>query len=114
LITATARRLKLCARAAAAVEDARDVAPLEEPQVHRHHVVDVDEVAALLAVAVAARADEELHLAFAVELLPGVQRHRGHPPLCASFGPVDVEIPQARDLRSSRKPLTYWSKRNFE
>src|SRR6185369_7326087 len=46
--------------AGAAVEDARHVAALQHPQVDADRVVDVDEVAALLAIAIAARADEKL------------------------------------------------------
>src|SRR2546423_1780999 len=53
----------------AAVVDAGAPAPLEEPEVDRDHVVDVDEVAALPAVGIAVRADEELHPAFVVQLL---------------------------------------------
>ena len=99
LITAPASSLKLCARPVPQLIDARDVAVLEEPQVHVHHVVDVDEVAALLAVAVAARADEQLHLAAAEELVIGVVGHRRHAPLVGFVRAVDVEVAEAGDLR---------------
>src|SRR5687768_13621814 len=74
------------------------MAMLEEEQVDVDHVVDIDEVAPLLAVAVAARADEQPHPARCQELLVGVERDRRHAPLVRLVGTVDVEIAQADDL----------------
>src|SRR5258708_11314253 len=86
--------------AGAAVEYTRDVATLEEPEVHRHHVVDVDEVAPLLAVAIAVRADEELDLAFVQQLVIGVQSDGGHAALVRLVRLIDVELAQTDDWRA--------------
>src|SRR6185295_20066747 len=85
--------------AGAAVEDARHLAVLEEPEVHVDHVVDVHEVAALLAVAVPRRALEEPDLAGGGELVVGVERDRGHAALVRLVRPVDIEVAKAGDLR---------------
>ena len=61
LITAAATSLKVCARPVPQLKMPDTLAVLEELQVHRDDVVDVDEIAPLLAVGVAARADEQLH-----------------------------------------------------
>src|SRR4029078_9267579 len=58
--------------AGASVIHAGHAAVLEEPELHVDHVLDVDEIALLLAVAVAAGADEQLHLAAGEELVIGV------------------------------------------
>src|SRR6185503_17408430 len=58
--------------------------------------------AALLAVAVARRAGEELDAPFARELAEGVEGDRGHAPLVRLVRAVDVEVAQARDLGARR------------
>src|SRR5574341_2180336 len=85
----------------AAIEYAGNVAPLEEPQVHRDDVVDVDEVAPLLAVPVAVGADEELHPTFGEQLPVGVVGDRCHAALVLLVRAVDVEVAQADDLRGA-------------
>src|SRR3954470_13976107 len=85
--------------AGAAVEDARHLAMLEEPEVHVDHVVHVHEVAALLAVAVARRALEEQDLAGGGELVVGVESDRGHAALVRLVGAIDVEVAETGDLR---------------
>jgi len=45
LITAAATSLKVCARPAAAIEDARHAAMLQHPQVDGNRVVDMDKIA---------------------------------------------------------------------
>src|SRR6185503_362520 len=68
---------------------------------HVDHVLDVDEIALLLAVAVAARADEQLHLAAGEKLVIGVVGDRRHAPLVRLVRPVDVEVAEAGDLGGS-------------
>ena len=84
-----------------AVVDPRGVLAAEEVQVDRDHVVDVHEVAPLLAVAVARRTDEQLHLARVEKLIEGVKRHRGHAPLVRLVRAVDVEVAKAHYRRAA-------------
>jgi hypothetical protein len=71
---------------------------VEEPQVHRHHVVDEHEVARLLAGAVAAVLAEQLDLALLAELVELVEGDAGHAALVLLARAVDVEVAEARHL----------------
>src|ERR1700756_2754423 len=71
---------------------------LPEPQVHGADVVDVDEVAALLAVAVAVAALEQLALAGLEDLVVEVEGGAGHLALVLLAGPVHVEVTETHHL----------------
>src|SRR5689334_22177133 len=87
--------------AGAEVEDPRALAMVAEPQVRVDDVVDVDEVAALLAVGIAAGSGEQRNAAIALVLIEQVPGHRGHPALVRLARAVDVEVAKARDLRGA-------------
>ena len=57
--------------------------------------MDIDEIAALFAVAKAARTGKEAHLAGFLHLFREVVNDRGHAPLVLLARPVDVEITEA-------------------
>src|SRR5690606_26810982 len=90
------------AAAGADVEDAAAIRVVEKREIDRGDVLDRDEVAALLARAVAVAAVEQAHLAVALELVEVVERHGGHAPLVRLALAADVELPQAHDRR--RRP----------
>src|SRR5690606_166185 len=87
------------ARARPHVEDAAHARMVEEPEVHADDVLDVDEVAALLARLVAAAALEEPRLALLENLPAQVMRDARHRALVGFARSVDVEVAQADDLR---------------
>ena len=64
------------------------------------HVVDADEIAALLAGRVAAGAFEQPDLALAAVLVEEMPDDRGHAALVRFARTVDVEVAEARDLRA--------------
>jgi hypothetical protein len=76
---------------------------LEEPEVDRDHVAHGDEVAALLARAVAAVFAEQLDPAARLPFVELVERDRCHPALVLLARPVDVEVAKAGDLRLRRR-----------
>jgi hypothetical protein len=84
--------------AAAEIEDAARLGMGEEPEVDGDDVVDEDEVARLLAGAVAAVGAEEADPAFVAQLVEVMERDRRHAPLVLLVRAVDVEIPKAGDL----------------
>ena len=80
------------------VEDARLVRVVQEPEVHRHGVADMDEVAPLLTIAVAIRPLEQTHLAAFVDLVVEVKGHARHAALVLLPRAIDVEIAEAHHL----------------
>src|ERR1700733_8630170 len=84
--------------AGAEVEYPRDFGVLPKPQVHRAHIVHVDEVAALLALAVAVTALEQLALAGLEDLVVEVEGGAGHLALVLLAGTVHVEVTEAHHL----------------
>ena len=103
LTTARATSLKLCARPVPQLKIPDSLAMLEKIQIHVHHVLDMDEVAPLLAVGIAVRSGEEPDPALAHELVEGMKRDRSHTPLVRLVRAVNVEIAEARDLRAARR-----------
>ena len=81
--------------AGAAVEDAADLGVIQQPEVHGHHIVDVDKIALLAVGAVAIAAFEQAHSIARIELLLHVKRHAGHAALVLLAGAIDVEVTQA-------------------
>ena len=65
---------------------------VEEPQVHRDHIVNEHKVALLLARPVAAVLAEQPHLALLAELVVLVEGHAGHAALVLLARAVHVEI----------------------
>src|SRR6185437_13642420 len=91
-----------CRRTARAeIEDARALATIVKVEIRRDDVIDMDEVAPLLAIRISAGALEQAHAAIAPVLLEEVIRDRGHPSLVCLARPVDVEIAKACDRRGS-------------
>ncbi len=89
--------------ACAAVEDAALGGVVPEEEVDVDDVLDVDEVAALLAVAVAVGAFEQPDDAALFQLVVEVVGDRGHAALMVFLRPEDVEVAQADDLRRCRR-----------
>src|SRR6185312_8587155 len=76
----------------------RDLGMLPEPEVHGTHVVHMDEVTALLAVAVAVAALEQPALAGLEDLVVEVEGGAGHLALVLLAGTVHVEVTEAHYL----------------
>src|SRR5690606_19448148 len=84
--------------ARAGVKDAGTVRVVEEPEIQRDDVVDVDEIAPLLSWAVAVTALEQAHPASFAYLMEKVVRNAGHPAFVLLIRPVHVEVAQPHDL----------------
>ena len=86
---------------AAEVEDPVALRVVEKIEIDLDDVLDRDEVAALLACRVAARALEQPDPAFAQVLAAEMPGDRGHPLLVLLARTVDVEVAEADDLRGA-------------
>src|SRR5947199_352882 len=74
------------------IEDAGALRVIAEIEVRGDDVVDMDEVAALLAIGIAARALEKPHAPVAQVFIREVERDGRHPALVRLTGPVHVEV----------------------
>src|SRR5712691_1210490 len=86
--------------ARADVEDARDLRVVEKVKVDLDHVLDRNEIAALLPVGVAARAGKRAHAPLRCILIEEVPSHGSHTALVPLVGAVHVEVAEPGDLRA--------------
>src|SRR5262249_51856575 len=80
------------------VEDTGFPGVIQEKKIDIHAVFHRDEVAPLLAVAVAPAAGKQSHMAGPAVLVEEVINHGSHPPLVLLALAIDVEIAQSGDL----------------
>ena len=90
--------VKTPAFAGADVENTAHLLVLHEPQVNGYHVIDMNEIPALLSVVITAAALEQFHVAVILQLPVQLQDHAGHSSLVPFTGTVNIEIPQAGNL----------------
>src|SRR5713101_5402585 len=84
--------------ARADVEDARDLRVVEKVKVDLDHVLDRNEIAALLPVGVAARAGKRAHAPLRGVLVEKMPGDRSHAALVPLVGTVHVEVAETGDL----------------
>ena len=78
---------------------------IEKEQIDVDRVLDRNEIAPLLAVAVTAAALEQPDLAAGAILVEEMKRHRRHAPFVLLALAVDVEIAQSDHLRGALRPV---------
>ena len=84
----------------AQIEQAAGLGMVKEPQVDRHHVVDEDEIAFLLASAIARVLAEQAHTPVLGELVELVKGDAGHAALVLLARAIDIEVAKPDDLRA--------------
>src|SRR5208282_5237337 len=94
-------RIESRRRARAEIEDAGALRMVEKVEVHLDDILDADEVAALLAGRITARAFEELDLGGCAILLNEVPNDRRHAPFVCLARTIDVEIAEPGHLRGA-------------
>src|SRR5439155_23851704 len=83
------------------VEYAGTVAVIQEVEIDFDDVVDMHEIAALLPGRITAGSLEQPDASAAPVLMKEVKRHRRHRTLVPFARAVDIEVAEARDLRSA-------------
>src|SRR5439155_25995875 len=92
--------VECCRGAGAEVENAAAVRMVEKVEIDGDHVLDGDEITALLTRCISVRALEQLDASLGAILLEEMEHDGRHPRLVLLPRPIDVEIAEAGNLRS--------------
>src|SRR3990167_4625523 len=84
--------------ACAQIENAGHAGVVKEPQVHRYHVVNKDEVTHLCSCGIAAVVSKQLDLALSPKLVKLMKGDAGHAAFVLLVRPIDIEVAKTHHL----------------